>query len=122
MATELMDRGHSLNLAVLAIAVGLVLNLPRGATRAAGAEPTSADELECEEAVARLVKCCPDLVPTTVNCEYRATQGCSPSCTYYPDIGPGDGRRIRSLSCAQIAAEGICSRVAATDSHVCNEE
>src|SRR5512140_1891851 len=108
MATELIQQ---VNLALLAIGIGLVLNLPGRATRSAG--ETSADELECEEAVARLVKCCPDLVPSTVNCEYREERGCGSTnyCVYHPDIDPGEGRRIRSLSCAQVAAEGICASV-----------
>ncbi len=120
MATEFIERAHGVNLALLAIAVGAVLSLPRGMTRATGEEPDAADELECEEAVARLVKCCPDLQPSTVNCDYRVEEGCDTSCTYYPDIGPSEGKRIRSLSCAEVAAEGICSRVAGEDRYQCS--
>jgi hypothetical protein len=63
------------------------------------------DEMLCEEAVARLSSCCPGFDPGSMRCVY--SEGCG---TTYPDLSEPDARCIAGASCAQLVANGICTR------------
>ncbi len=75
----------------------LALLLPRPA---APESEIREDEVECEEAVAHLVQCCPGFDPTKVNCEYLAPQGCSGG--RQPELDVDTSRAIRRLACAEV--------------------
>jgi hypothetical protein len=61
------------------------------------------DELQCEEAVARLADCCPAFSAQAVSCVY--VEGCG---EVVPDLGVGESKCIRSLSCGEIRERGLC--------------
>jgi hypothetical protein len=61
------------------------------------------DELHCEEAVAHLQSCCPDLDPKTVDCNYQV---CSS-----PDLSRAQAECIEELSCEVIVEKRLCERV-----------
>lgn len=66
------------------------------------------DEVECEEAIATLLDCCPAFDRNTLSCTY--TDGCGIT---YPDLTPGESECIFDKSCSELRARGICERVVA---------
>ena len=66
------------------------------------------DEIMCEEAVARLVKCCSDFDPHAVTCSYSS--GCG--TTQYPAIDMQTSTCIREQSCEDLIGGGVCDRAA----------
>jgi hypothetical protein len=64
------------------------------------------DELECEEAVAKLDSCCQDFDPSPIQCTFDS--GCG--ATTYPDLDEDTSRCIRSESCDVIVSSGVCAR------------
>lgn len=71
-------------------------------TRCNGMAPS---ELECEEAVAYLEKCCPTFHPGT-GLQCVQSTGCTPQV---PAITKADSDCIRSRSCSQLQSDGICA-------------
>lgn len=69
------------------------------------------DELQCEEAVARIQECCPGAV-RRINCESFETS-CGP---VNADIDVGAARCIRKASCDELVARGVCAWAASTAS------
>lgn len=69
------------------------------------------DEVECEEAVAHLVECCPTLHAQQFFCDHIAAFGCSPG--RYPDFAESQSRAIREQSCAEMHEADTCSWAAA---------
>lgn len=72
------------------------------------------DVISCEEAVAHLAECCPELRPSDVECRYyfRRDEGClGPDSTtrIEPDIALRDSLCIRGLTCEGISSRGFCS-------------
>ena len=74
----------------------LMLLLPRAAAPRSAIRET---ELECEEAVAHLAKCCPGFDAKKVNCEHIAPQGCDGG--HEPELDVDTSRAVRRLSCAE---------------------
>lgn len=80
------------------------------------------DELECEEAVAWLKRCCPNH-SQQIACIYdedgpaddqsedyaESDRGCS-SEALYPDIPPYSSQCLRRMSCAQLRSSGACEQ------------
>ena len=66
------------------------------------------DKVECEEAVARLQKCCTSDELAAINCTYDT--GCGATT---PDISVSESRCLRELSCRQIDQAEICQHIAA---------
>jgi hypothetical protein len=66
------------------------------------------DELACEEAVAHLGECCPNLDTTQLNCTYDDACG-----TLRPDFDVNQSGCIREASCEEIRARGLCDLKAA---------
>jgi hypothetical protein len=64
------------------------------------------DEVECEETYAHLLDCC-DRSQLQFDCEY--VQGCE--YTTYPDLTPEESRCVRKLSCTQIRAADLCTKI-----------
>jgi hypothetical protein len=64
-------------------------------------------EFECEQAVARLHKCCPDFDVTAVRCDYSS--GCG---VINPLLGTSESQCLQNLSCDEIEANDICAQVA----------
>jgi hypothetical protein len=75
------------------------------------------DEFVCEEAVAYLEECCPDLDAGEVQCVYNP--GCS--STTYPSISTSESECIRDKSCDALRAEGVCEKVRARQEAVEDE-
>ena len=65
------------------------------------------DELMCENAVARLDRCCSGFHTDSSYCTY--SDGCGVT---YPTITEADSDCIVGLSCEQIVAAGVCERAA----------
>ena len=72
------------------------------------------DVISCEEAVAHLSECCPELRTSNVECRYyfRRDEGClGPDSTtrIEPDIDLRESRCIRNLRCDEIFSRGLCT-------------
>lgn len=66
------------------------------------------DQVECEEAVAHLVECCPELRPEWFFCErLEPFSGCGDARE--PDIDLEKSRVIRGRSCAELRDADWCS-------------
>ena len=73
------------------------------------------DVIQCEEAIARLERCCPDFDPSRVICNYYYsydTSACGPTTeqSVRPALELGESRCIRDTSCDQLVATGVCGR------------
>ncbi len=110
----------SLHAALLAAAIGGGLSLEWPKVRGGIDADQIHEEIACEEALAYLLGCCPDLDRHDVACRYsRDTQelsGCE-ECESGsdPDISLAESRAYRRTSCSQIRATGVCERVASAD-------
>ncbi len=71
------------------------------------------DELECEEAVGRLLECCPGFQVAEGYCVYVASEGCNSPPPIYPALAPEESRCIRGASCDGLVTSGVCARAAA---------
>jgi len=76
------------------------------------------DELECEQAVAKLVECCPDFSTNVIECNYAT--GCG--STTYPALSIDQSQCIGDLSCSEIVANKICERARFVDPVVVGED
>jgi hypothetical protein len=70
------------------------------------------DEVECEEALARLEECCPGFDASLVRCDYL--ESCED--TTYPSITPSESQCLRDLSCDVIRQKRACDAIAARGS------
>ncbi len=61
------------------------------------------DEVHCEEAAARLQRCCPGFDPRGLDCETR------PAC-HTPRLSLDESRCIEGRSCESLVADGTCDR------------
>ncbi len=86
--------------AAAALAAGLLLG-------ALGLRCIRGDELQCENAVTRLVDCCPTFPQIEGYCDY--SEGCG---VYYPTISESDARCIARSSCEDLVGNGVCDRAA----------
>jgi hypothetical protein len=72
------------------------------------------DVIQCEEAVARLVKCCPGFKGEVVLCNYyyHFSGGCGSSETNLtePALDKGESRCVISTTCEDMVSKGICDR------------
>jgi hypothetical protein len=64
------------------------------------------DVLDCEEAVAKLERCCPNFDGGRVSCQYVSACG----YTNYPGISTPNSQCIRGASCAMLIADKVCDR------------
>jgi hypothetical protein len=64
------------------------------------------DELRCEEAVAQVADCCPDIALDRIGC---VSDGCSKQSTFF---GPSESDCLRNASCEEFNDGDICARVA----------
>jgi hypothetical protein len=64
------------------------------------------DELDCEEAVSYLTRCCPGFAGVGVQCIYD--EGCDTG--QEPEIAEDTSACIRSRSCAELVSSGVCAR------------
>ena len=93
-------------LVLLAVLVAVGLGLIPGRSRAMGFD---GDELECEEAVARLEQCC-DGVSASIDCvDHRS--GCLADEDGAPNISGPQSECLRALTCAEIRERGICAAI-----------
>jgi len=72
------------------------------------------DVIECEEALARLDKCCPDFDSTRVLCNYfySFNSGCGSSTEerVSPALSEPESKCIRDTDCETMKAKGVCRR------------
>lgn len=75
-------------------------------------------EFDCEEAVAHLASCCPDLDPTAFDCRFGLA--CGADERPEPDFDGPQSECIQSLTCGQIQEKNIClSALAAPETVSC---
>ena len=65
------------------------------------------DELQCEEAAARLMECCPEFRPESISCDYVKSMGCGSD--QYPALDSAAYDYLTSHSCEEIEADGWCT-------------
>ncbi len=82
----------------LALAAGLFLPLACGLIRE--------DELECEQAVAHLIACCPGFQPNNIACNHESSCG----STTYPSLPLDESKCLEALDCAGVRLGGYCAR------------
>ena len=74
------------------------------------------DVIWCEEAVARLERCCPGFDGAQVQCwyYYSYNEGCSSAETQRlePAFTKEESRCIHDTACADLVAAGVCTRAA----------
>jgi hypothetical protein len=70
------------------------------------------DEVECEQAVNRLLECCPGFVSNEVNCNYSEQLDCSDRVTgrELPALSLDESRCVERTPCAELVDTGICVR------------
>jgi hypothetical protein len=90
-------------------ALGLALLVSSSVVEPSASPGIRRGELQCEEAVARLVECCPDLRPRDFFCEYEDSGGCAGARE--PDLDGADYEYLRSHSCDEVREAGWCSYV-----------
>ena len=68
------------------------------------------DEIYCEEAVARLAKCCPSFDTRAIECSYyNNSTTCNPD-VQYPAIDEPTSKCILALDCGSMVDSGVCDR------------
>jgi len=72
------------------------------------------DVLSCEEAVARLAKCCPGFDAGKVYCRYS---GCG-SEVWYPALDLDESHCVRDSSCEMLRTNDVCGRAQRAHAHV----
>ncbi len=63
-------------------------------------------EIQCEEGVSRLARCCPGFNPSRVGCELG--EACS---GIYPRLSVVESHCIQALDCAQLRENNVCGRI-----------
>jgi MYXO-CTERM domain-containing protein len=96
------SRTASRLVAPLALLCLLLLALP-------GCDTLHPEELDCEEAVAYLQKCCPSPPSPAVQCVYD-------NSSTIPGISQPGSTCIRAMSCVQLVDAGICGTLSAYES------
>lgn len=75
------------------------------------------DVIECEDALDRLIDCCPgfDATPVLCNHYFSQTSGCGTSTTESvdPALSTAESACIRSRSCDELRQDGVCERAQA---------
>lgn len=66
------------------------------------------EDVQCEEAVAHLVECCPDLDASTLDC-HGEQQACESAP--YISISEQESECLLGRDCDGIRASGVCERV-----------
>ncbi|MDB4945518.1 MAG: hypothetical protein JWP97_5052 [Labilithrix sp.] len=87
-----------------------------------------ADVIACEDALARLVTCCPRFDAKPVRCEYlyESDEGCGSTTTdsTAPALDEAESRCVRETGCDELVASGVCERAQAArarETHVTTE-
>lgn len=68
------------------------------------------DEFPCEEAVAHLKECCPEVSKDDYLCDYG--EGCDGEVHQRPALSVEESNCIRELACDALVAKGVCARAA----------
>ena len=73
------------------------------------------DVIQCEEAIARLERCCPDFDGARVLCNYffkLDTGSCGPSTTdtVHPALSLPESRCVLDTSCEDLVGKDVCAR------------
>ncbi|MBS2012027.1 MAG: hypothetical protein JST00_04020 [Deltaproteobacteria bacterium] len=68
--------------------------------------------IECEDAYARLVACCPGFSNPKVQCRYEYSSGCGVTSTTSPGLSQRDAACIRDLTCSELVRTKVCERAA----------
>lgn len=76
----------------------------------AGSNQMRSDVLDCEDALARLAKCCPDFEVNVVTCDYNFSEGCGSTSTTLPALTRQESDCIRDTTCERLVASKVCER------------
>ena len=72
------------------------------------------DVIECEDALARLEKCCPSFDATVVRCQYDYAKNTGCGSTSVDSVKPAfttdESHCIRQMSCDDLVKKGVCGR------------
>lgn len=73
------------------------------------------DVIQCEEAVARLQRCCPSFDGSRVLCNYyfsfdKSTCGPTETRSINPALNLAESRCVIDTSCGDLVANGVCAR------------
>lgn len=79
----------------------------------AGCGAIDPDELRCEEAMKRVLDCCPGVTQSPVACEHRQSN-LSPYIWLFPRVDC-----LAGLSCAELQASGACAWAASPTTRIC---
>lgn len=69
------------------------------------------DEMECEEAMSYLAKCCPGFQKAQASCTY-SSGGCGGGLTVAPVLTVDESHCIQHRSCDDLRSSGVCDRAA----------
>lgn len=80
------------------------------------------DVIQCEEAIARLERCCPEFDGSRVLCNYyfrHDASVCGPSTTesVQPALSLAESGCVREASCERLVADGVCERAQAATTY-----
>jgi hypothetical protein len=95
-----------------------VLLIGIGLMTIAGFAGLREDELECEEAVAHLQKCCPDFHVPPDYCQYKSGPACGE--TTLPALSIRDSHCVQDKDCQGLADAYLCQEAAGREPVVLN--
>ena len=106
----------------IAFALGVVITGSAHGASETDDENFREEVLLCEEAVAKLDTCCPDVDWSTVRCDYRhtTTGGCSDGTADLEDpaLNLGESHCVLDTSCEEIQRSGVCTRAKAAQPYL----
>lgn len=104
------------------LAVLVVLAVTGSARGEVDDEQFREEVIVCEEALARLVGCCPGLDGNRVLCTYRheSTGGCTDGTADYEDpaLSLPESRCILDMSCEDLRSRDVCGRAAEAKTYI----
>ena len=68
------------------------------------------DEIYCEEATARLAKCCPSFDVRVIECNYIDNSTDCTTSVQYPSLEEVTSKCIIALDCGSLVSTGVCER------------
>ncbi|MBX3228927.1 MAG: hypothetical protein KIT84_41650 [Labilithrix sp.] len=95
--------------------LALLLSVRSARAREVDDDNFRSDVFRCEEAIGRLLECCPGFVAGVVHCTYlseESTSGCdfSTTVTTEPAFGVDESLCILGSTCETLRDSGVCAR------------
>jgi hypothetical protein len=70
------------------------------------------DEMECEEAMNYLARCCAGFQKAQASCTYSSSGGCGNGVAVAPIFTVDESHCIQHRSCDELRSSGVCERAA----------